>query len=201
MLWLGTRDSGLLKLDRERKQVIRYGKQPANPYSLHNDAVKTIFEDAEGVMWVGTQDGVSRFLRKPLPFVNYQQEPGNPHSLHDNTIRSVQGDSKGFLWIGTKLGLNQLDRKTGQVTLYRHDSRTPTAFLMTGLPQLAKAGQVSYGLATSGGGLNRFDPATRRFVAYRHDPKNPASLSDDSGATCLLLDRQGVLWVGTRAEA
>ena len=63
VLWLGTRDSGLLKLDRERRQVMRYGKQPANPYSLHNDAVKTVFEDAEGVIWVGTQDGVSRFLR------------------------------------------------------------------------------------------------------------------------------------------
>ena len=78
---------------------------------------------------MGTQEGVSRFLKKPLPFVNYQHEPGNPHSLHDNTIRSVQGDSKGFLWIGTKLGLNRLDRRTGQVTLYLHDSRNGHSLL------------------------------------------------------------------------
>ena len=47
-----------------------------------------------------------------------------------------------------------------------------------------------------GGGLNRFDPAKRRFVTYRHDPKNPGSLSSDT-VPCLLLDRQGVLWLGT----
>ena len=149
-------------------------------------------------MWVGTQEGVSRFLRKPLPFVNYQQEPGNPHSLHDNTIRSVYGDSQGFLWIGTKLGLNQLDRRTGQVTLYRHDSRNVHSLSEDRVAAIreGRAGELWVG-TYYGGGLNRFDPATRRFVTYRHDSKNPGSLSHDI-VTCLSLDRQGVLWVGTQ---
>ena len=39
VLWLGTLDRGLLKLDRERKQFIRYSTDPANPNSLPHDAV------------------------------------------------------------------------------------------------------------------------------------------------------------------
>ena len=197
VLWLGTLDTGLLKLDRERKQVMRYARQAGNPNSLHDNAVKTIFEDAEGVMWVGTQEGVSRFLKKQLPFVNYRHEPGNPHSLHDNTIRSVQGDSKGFLWIGTKLGLNRLDRRTGQVTSYLLDSRNRDSLLGNRVAAIreGRAGELWIG-TYYGGGLNRFDPATRRSVTYRHDPKNPGSLSNDV-VLCLLFDRQGVLWVGT----
>ena len=74
-------------------------------------------------MWVGTQRGLSRFPRTPLPFVNYKHEPRNPHSLYGDAIASVQGDSQGFLWVGTDGGLNRLDRKTGQVTLYRHDPK------------------------------------------------------------------------------
>jgi signal transduction histidine kinase/ligand-binding sensor domain-containing protein/DNA-binding response OmpR family regulator len=196
VLWMGTRDGGLLRLDRNRRQVMRYGNQPANPYSLHNDAVKTIFEDAEGVMWIGTQDGISRFLRKPLPFVNHQLKPGNPHSLHDNTIRSVHGDSKGFLWIGTKLGFNQLDRRTGQVTLYLHDPSNVHSISDNRVSATREVRAGELWVATFGGGLNRFLPATRRFVSYRHDPKDPASLSDDE-IWCLLAGRQGDLWVGT----
>ena len=197
VLWLGTLDTGLLKLNRERKQVMRYARQAGNPNGLHDNAVKTIFEDAEGVMWVGTQEGVSRFLKKQLPFVNYRHEPGNPHSLHDNTIRSVQGDSKGFLWIGTKLGLNRLDRRTGQVTSYLLDSRNGHSLLGNRVAAIreGRAGELWIG-TYYGGGLNRFDPATRRSVTYRHDPKNPGSLSNDV-VLCLLLDRQGVLWAGT----
>ena len=55
VLWLGTLNRGLLKLDRERKQFIRYSTDPANPNSLPHDAVLTLFEDAEGMMWVGTE--------------------------------------------------------------------------------------------------------------------------------------------------
>ena len=47
VLWLGTRGGGLLKLNRERNQAIRYRRDPANPNSLHNDVVQTVFEDAK----------------------------------------------------------------------------------------------------------------------------------------------------------
>jgi signal transduction histidine kinase/CheY-like chemotaxis protein/ligand-binding sensor domain-containing protein len=197
VLWLGTLDTGLLKLDRDRKQVMRYARQAGNPNGLHDNAVKTILEDAEGVMWIGTQEGVSRFLKKQLPFVNYRHEPGNPHSLHDNTIRSVQGDSKGFLWIGTKVGLNRLDRRTGHVTSYLLDSGNGHSLLGNRVAAIreGRAGELWIG-TYYGGGLNRFDPATRRSVTYQHDPKNPHSLSNDV-VLCLLFDRQGVLWAGT----
>ena len=119
---------------------------------------------------MGTQEGVSRFLRKPLPFVNYQQEPGNPNSLHDNNIRSVQGDSQGFLWIGTERGLNRLDRKTGQVTSYRHDPKNPHSLSDGRVCCNPRRPGRELWVATSGGGLNRFDPAS---AAIRHLPARP----------------------------
>ena len=39
-------------------------------------------------------------------------------------------------------------------------------------------------------------PLDRTILPYRHDPKNPASLSNDS-VICLLVDHEGMLWVGT----
>ena len=123
VLWLGTQN-GLLALDRERKQFVRYTRNPANPHSLYNDDILSLFEDAEGNIWVGTQSGVSRFNHKPR-FINRQHEAGNTQSLVDNTIRAVQLDSQGDLWVGTRSGLQHLDLKTGRFTLYRARSPRP----------------------------------------------------------------------------
>jgi signal transduction histidine kinase/ligand-binding sensor domain-containing protein/CheY-like chemotaxis protein len=194
VLWLGT-VSGLLALDRDRKQFVRYMKNPANPHSLHNDDVLTLFEDAEGSIWVGTQSGVSRFDRRPT-FINRQYEAGNQQGLADNTIRAVQVDSQGNLWVGTRRGLQRLDRKTGQSTLYQHDPHNPFSLsnnFVTVIRQ-DRAGWLWVG--TGGGGLNRFDRTTGRFFAYRYEPDNPASLSSD-GVLSLLEDRDGMLWVAT----
>src|SRR4029077_13013775 len=113
VLWLSTVDSGLLKLDRERAKFVRYIRDPGNPNSLPDNYVLSLFEDKEGVMWVGTGSGLSRFPRKGSPFVNYQHEAGNPQSLAHNPVWSVLADSKGFLWISGSGRLNRLDRQSG----------------------------------------------------------------------------------------
>ena len=106
-------------------RFVGYRRDPADSNTLPHDTVLTLFEDAEGVMWVGTLSGLVPVIRKP-PFVNYRHSAANPNSLADNMIWSVLGDRQGVLWIGTENGLNRLDRKTGQFTLYRHDPQRPT---------------------------------------------------------------------------
>src|SRR3982751_3853307 len=119
VLWLGT-VRGLLALDSERRHFVRYANSPANPHSLINDDILSLLDDAEGNIWVGAQNGVSRFNRKPR-FINLQHEPGNPQGLVDNFIRAVQVDSQGVLWVGSNRGLQRVDPKSGQFTLYQHD--------------------------------------------------------------------------------
>ena len=63
-LWIGTIKS-LLELDRERKQFVRYLKNPANSLSLPDDDILSLLEDSKGNIWVGTQSGVSRLNPKP----------------------------------------------------------------------------------------------------------------------------------------
>ena len=121
VLWLGTLDSGLLKLDRERRQVMRYARQAGNPNSLHDNAVKTLFEDAEGVMWVGTQEGVSRFLKKQLPFVNYRQSPAIRTACTTTRSGPFRGTARDSCGSGRSSVSTGWIERTGQVTSYRHD--------------------------------------------------------------------------------
>ena len=59
VVWFCTLDQGLLKFDRERARFVRYRLDPAESNTLPHYTVLTAFEDAEGVLWVGTQRHVS----------------------------------------------------------------------------------------------------------------------------------------------
>ncbi len=194
VLWVGTA-VGLLALDRERKQFVRYVSNRADPHSLHTDAILTLFDDAEGNTWVGTQNGVSRFRRKPV-FVNYQEGAGDRQGPMTSIIRAVQVDSHGTLWVGTRHGLERIDRKTGQYTLYRHDPHDPQSLSDNFVSVIREDRSGTLWVGTGGGGLNRFDRTTGRFFGYRYRPDNPSGLSND-GITSLLEDRDGMLWVAT----
>ncbi len=195
-LWLGTQN-GLLVLDRERKQFVRYLRNPMNPQSLHNDDILSLFQDAEGNIWVGTQSGVSRFNPRP-PFIVRQHEHGNTQSLRENNIRAVQVDSRGNLWVGSRRGLQRFDQKTGRSALYQHDPHDPYSLSNNYVTVIREDRSGTIWVGTGGGGLNRFDSATGRFFAFRYQPDNPAALSSD-GVLSLLEDRGGMLWVATAA--
>ena len=61
---------------------------------LANNAVRTVFKDADGYLWIGTDAGVSKFNGEE--FVNYTADDG----LSGNKIWSITQDKKGTLWFG-----------------------------------------------------------------------------------------------------
>jgi signal transduction histidine kinase/CheY-like chemotaxis protein/ligand-binding sensor domain-containing protein/HPt (histidine-containing phosphotransfer) domain-containing protein len=197
VLWLSTMDQGLLKLDSDGKQFVRYRRDPAAANTLPNDTVLSVFEDAEGVMWVGTQSGVAPVIRKAPPFINYTHSAANPNSLADNMVWSVLGDKQGILWIGTENGLNRVDRRTQQVSHYKHDAANPYSLAYDKVAGMREDSSGVLWVGTYGGGLDRLDRSTGRFVHYRHDPKDPHTLDNDL-VLSVFVDRKGVLWVGTQ---
>src|ERR1700722_13030656 len=195
-IWLASSGNGLLKLDRDRKAVIRLRNSRTDPDSLSSDHVRTVFEDRERNIWAGTQGGgINRVASRPTPFRQFRHEPDNPNSLAKDEVTSVYEDSAGILWAGNRAALNRVDRKTGRVTIYR-DTGGPRNLSNTYILSIAedRSGYMWFG--TSGGGLNRFDRKTGLFRVYRHDAAAHDSLSDDF-VYSLFVDREGRLWAGT----
>ena len=55
--------------------------------SLADNAVSSLMEDRQGVLWVGTPSGISRFDEESGVFVRYQHDPADPGSLGHNAVR------------------------------------------------------------------------------------------------------------------
>ncbi|PSL07169.1 hybrid sensor histidine kinase/response regulator transcription factor [Cecembia rubra] len=78
---------------------------------LPQNSVLAITQDYMGFLWMGTDDGLSRF--DGYGFRNFRHNPQNPNSINNNVIRAIVQDPNGFLWIGTEGGgINVLDPTT-----------------------------------------------------------------------------------------
>lgn len=75
---------------------------------LPSQSLKSVVQDKQGYMWLGTQFGLSRFDGNT--FTNYNTL--NSHFLPSNGINKLLVDSEGYLWIGTKDGIVVIDPTT-----------------------------------------------------------------------------------------
>ncbi|NIT59722.1 MAG: hypothetical protein GWN00_26925, partial [Aliifodinibius sp.] len=112
-------------------------------------------------------------------------------------------DSRNKLWIGTiEGGLTVLDPETDRLQNFKHEPGNPTSLSSNTVSSICEDEFGNIWVGTGhfawpyGRGLNKLDPNTGRFLHYRHDPDDPSSISSDN-ISSLLIDRDGVFWIGT----
>ncbi len=74
---------------------IHPSKQISTTNGLPNNQVEAIFKDSRGIIWVGTQNGLSKIENGNI--TNFYVEDGLCH----NAVWDIVEDSKGNLWFGT----------------------------------------------------------------------------------------------------
>ena len=163
---------------------------------LSHNSVNTIFQDHQGYMWFGTNNGLDRYNGYHISA--YQYHPDDTSSISYNEISDIIEDQNNTLWIGTQgRGLNRYNRDLDNFTRFTADDETAPE---TGLSEntascLAEDEQGFIWIGTEYG-LNRLDTKTETFTHYHADPDDPNSLSDDV-ITSLLFDSNNNLWIGT----
>lgn len=69
---------------------------------LPNNQIQCIFQDRKGWMWLGTNQGLSRF--DGYRFTNFTNNPADSSSLKGNIVRVIFEDKNGNLLVGTENG-------------------------------------------------------------------------------------------------
>ncbi len=183
-LWIGTA-RGLFVYNEQSGQLRRYTRLQADPASLPDNQVISLFKDSSGTLWIGTRNGIARYKKKPDNFAVYRlrqrTDTSNPFE-----ISSIMEASDGEIWAGTRYdGLLHLDQSNGTLTAYpvattRHDNTWIRAIF-----------QYSPGLFFIGAedGLFMFRPQEKSL--QRLEAFNAKSIYSFS------RDREGGVWVGT----
>src|SRR5260370_15093278 len=167
----------------------RFLHNPSSPIRTSETFVGAIYEDREGILWIGPPDALKRIDRKAGLYDSYRRMAG-PTARTD--VITICEDRSGNLWVGTYgHGLLRLDRRTGRFETYRHDPADPYSLSNDFVSRLLVDHNGTLWAGT-GDGLNRLDAVTGRFTTYGLGSKgrNPFYLE-------LVEDWEGALWLGT----
>ena len=202
ILWLGTWDGGLTKINQTTNKYTQYFNDPKNPNSILDNMIRAIAVDKEDIFWLGTNSGLSMFNWKTEKFTNFIHDPDNPGSISDDNVFSVFVDNSNNVWVGTwGGGLNKFDRSTGTFKHYTHNPDDPYSLSENTVWSIIQDIKGDIWLGTNNAGLNRMisDPDETgkvKFIHYKVNPDDPNSLSDNKVLT-LFEDQSGTLWAGT----
>lgn len=157
-LWIGTKGGGLNKISLYPPERVKkapgtlriYMHDENNPHSLSSNDVYTIFEDAEGFIWIGTGEGLNRYDQENDEFVRLTLKNGLP----SNTIYGILDDRQGNLWLSTANGIARID-KTGDIRVYDKNDGLQENTFYPGAYFKSSSGELYFG---GTGGLTFFSP-------------------------------------------
>jgi signal transduction histidine kinase/ligand-binding sensor domain-containing protein len=176
-LWVGTYSNGLFRMAADGTTG-----EFTSDQGLLNNSVRTLFEDAEKTLWVGSNGGLESFVAGK--FVTF----GSDEKLSNSYVRTVFEDSHGNVWVGSSKGLNRLSGSGNRVFTKADGLSNDYVFSVTE----TNDGSIWAGTAN---GLNQLLPSGR--VVQYHEADGLPSRS----VRALHCDRSGTLWIGTDSGA
>jgi ligand-binding sensor domain-containing protein/two-component sensor histidine kinase len=106
-IWLATSE-GLQCIDKKADRVTTYLSKPETPGSLSSNNILSVYQDRNGTLWVGTDNGVDKAIDNAKPFYTYQVSYNSqPVRIPENKINTLLEDENGIVWLGTSNGLYQ----------------------------------------------------------------------------------------------
>jgi len=189
-IWAGSSD-GLLRFDpeellRDPDAYICYNMDVDQPYSLSSNDIKTIYQDTEGALWIGTAGGgLNKYIEAthecPGHFISFTIREGMP----DNYVLAIleHGDD---LWLSSESGLSRFNKTNQSIVTYQFAQKSYGNIFNEGAHFKRKDGSMLWG---SLDGLLVFYPDK-----FSPDTNTPPVL-----LTSLLID--GTDWNSVRPSA
>lgn len=152
-MWFG--GALLTSMDIETGEFTFYNDKTLREYD-----VRTIFEDSDGMLWVGTEGGgLSKFDRSKKSFANFNMNDGLP----SDAVHSILEDNDGDLWISTNNGLSRFDKESENFRNYDvHDGLQSNQFAYNASLKSSKGRMYFAGV----NGFNVFYPDSIRDNPY-----------------------------------
>ena len=113
-LWIGS--DGLFRFDGVN--ALHFTNDPKIPGSLANNSIKSIAEDTDGTIWVGTLNGISHYDPSTNKFTNYFHKENDSTSINTNVDNILFVDEHGIVWIGNRDGVLRFNKKQQTFTHY-----------------------------------------------------------------------------------
>lgn len=107
--WVGCFiDGGLVKIDPNKRTIENYRNKKEDKTSISSNNIRSIVEDKNGNLYIGTSYGLNKLNESNNTFERYSEKDG----LSNNTVYGLLVDDNNNLWASTNLGISKLDTNT-----------------------------------------------------------------------------------------
>jgi ligand-binding sensor domain-containing protein/signal transduction histidine kinase/DNA-binding NarL/FixJ family response regulator len=154
---------------------------------LPTDAVKQIYQDKEGYIWIATLDGLCRYDGNSIKV--YKSNLYTPILLSSNQLSTIAEDSRNQLWIGTNKGLNVLDKTTGK---FRKINKKGLDNSIIQVILTTRNGNVWIGTQR---GIYNYVAEVDSFIFF--DNKSTDFRLRGNDVKTMIEDSNGNIWIGT----
>ncbi len=185
-LWVGTRNSGLNKIELTTGKITRFTKGPGGQ-DLSNSNIPSILNIGKGRIGVAVLGlGYLVYNIRTNQLIKSESEWNNP--LVKEVARLFK-HSSGSVWMGTRTGylVSQLNAHSYIPYQFGANNYRVRALFET------KNGDILVG--TDGRGIYRFTPKTQQFKVVFYQASDP--LSRQNIVTSMAKDALQNLWIGT----
>lgn len=150
--WVGSRYSGLFRVDAEGRTLEHFFRGPdGNDAGLPHNGIYCILRTRDRALWVCTDDGLARRPHGRERFEVFTREQGLP----SNRIVGALEDDRGTLWVLTRGGLGRRDAASGEIVAFRRADGLPSNEFHRAAVVQDRHGRIHAGTTE---GLARFDP-------------------------------------------
>ncbi|MCP4689338.1 MAG: hypothetical protein GY859_14895, partial [Desulfobacterales bacterium] len=197
-LWFTSFFNGLVRYDGSGVKYFRAGAG-----SISNDFTTQIFEDGQGVLWIGTNHGLNRYDKKTNSFRVFLKDPEHPRqtlagNVFPHSARTIIEDRGGFLWFGTDSGLSRFDRRTETFLNFQHDPNDADSLPGNNIRCVLEDERGDVWVATRGAGIARIEKSGHRVTRYTHNKDDPDSIPAND-IYAMVEDDEGFLWLGSKS--
>ncbi|GAC19350.1 hpt sensor hybrid histidine kinase [Paraglaciecola arctica BSs20135] len=200
ILWFGSRNGGLGRLNVDNMQIDYFVHDAENPSSLSFNGVTSILPDHQGNVWVGTFGGGLNYLAAGANnFVHYRFDENNPRSLNSDRVLAVYQLVDGTIVVGTGLGINMLDPLSLDFDRIEHQAENFDSFSASMAWAFHQDPKAQLWVGTQGGGLNKWTPQDFSALNNKFTHYDSFSGLPSSHIYAILDDDNGNLWLSSTA--
>lgn len=163
---------------------------------LSHTTVHSIFQNKDGLIWIGTEDGLN--IYNGYSFKTYKFHAENPYSISSSVIKSIFRDKKGTVWIGTENGLNRyLPKKDGFIS-FKKEEKNPKSLTDNHIRKITEDQKGNLWLATDNGVTQvvNYSDTSIQCIQYPYDADAPNTINYPV-VRGIFADSKDRIWVGT----
>ncbi len=154
--------------------------------------VIAITEDSNGMVWVGSRDGLSTLSKTNGMYAGTTIKSILEKSIRNKYIQVIFEDQAKNLWIGTRAGLYVYNPSSKRITAYYQNKANAKGLKSEYINCIMQLKNGNIGIGTALGGLSIFDNKSRKFKNYNEKDGLP-----NSNVFGIIEDEEKNLWIST----